>query len=244
MTQASKLKQRIRHRMERTGEKYAVARKHVVSQVDSDRHQRTEAAADRARKAPATGAVSEAKCIEKTGHGFEYWFAVLDRFRAPSLGHKAAARHLQDAHKVSAWYAQAITVSYERARGLRVLNQAGTGKFQVSVSRVLPVAVDRATDALGQKKQRSRWLVAAGEAATALDSAMTERRIKRGERAHTLRFKYGQCTVDIRLTAKDEERATIQATISGMAGNTEVDAMRDEWRRLLDGLRDHLKSSV
>ncbi|HEX7779978.1 MAG TPA: hypothetical protein VF424_12085 [Vicinamibacterales bacterium] len=63
----------------------------------------------------------------KTGRGLDHWFEVLDRFGAVEKGHTAAARHLYDAHGVDGWYAQGITVAYERARGVRGVNQRRDG---------------------------------------------------------------------------------------------------------------------
>ena len=67
--------------------------------------------------APTRGSVTDEKAREKTGHGLDHWFAVLDRFGGVEKGHSASARHLYDDHGVPGWYAQGITVAYERARG-------------------------------------------------------------------------------------------------------------------------------
>ena len=67
--------------------------------------------------APTRGSVTDEKAREKTGHGLDHWFAVLDRFGGVEKGHSASARHLHDDHGVPGWYAQGITVAYERARG-------------------------------------------------------------------------------------------------------------------------------
>ena len=71
----------------------------------------------------AKGSVSDATSRAKTGHGLDHWFAVLDAFGAVERGHTAAARHLYETHGVPGWYAQGITVAYERARGVRAVNQ-------------------------------------------------------------------------------------------------------------------------
>src|SRR5688572_12825597 len=121
MTRARALKHVIRERAAKTGERYTTARRHVLAAVA-----RPVAPAPPVRPAPpppTKGSVSDAKAIEKTGHGLDHWFAVLDRFNAIAKGHTAAARHLFDDHNVPGWYAQGITVAYERARGVRALNQ-------------------------------------------------------------------------------------------------------------------------
>ena len=243
MTQANKLKQKIRSRAKKTGESYSTARRHVLNETDKKRTDRTKAAASKARTAKATGTVSEARCIEKTGHGFDHWFGVLDKFKAPDKGHKAAAKHLLDDHKVSAWYAQSITVAYERARGLRDVNQSCSGDFQVSVSRVLPVSLDAATDAIGQKRRRQLWSAEVESTVRDdLDKALGEKRIKRGPNAHALRYKTKDGTVEWRLTAKDDAKSQLVVTASGLASRDAIEPQRARWKATLDRFRDGLKS--
>src|SRR5690606_21707493 len=112
MTKGNKLKSAARARAAKTGESYATARQQVVAKLDKQRKAASEGAAAKARDAKAHGTVTEERCIENTGQGFDHWFAVLDRFGAPKKGHTAAAKHLRVDHEVSSWYAQSITVSY------------------------------------------------------------------------------------------------------------------------------------
>jgi hypothetical protein len=64
-------------------------------------------------------AFSEERVREKTGKGWDYWYGILDKFDVRSKGHTATAKYLRDKRKVDPWWAQAITVRYERVRGLR-----------------------------------------------------------------------------------------------------------------------------
>ncbi|MGQ0733642.1 MAG: hypothetical protein ACT4QD_08315 [Acidobacteriota bacterium] len=105
----------------------------------------------------AKGSVSDAKSREKTGHGLDRWFDVLDRFGAPEKGHAAAARHLYEDHGVDGWYAQGITVAYERARGIRVLNQRCDGEYEVSASKVVAASSKAIVGALTNPRTRARW---------------------------------------------------------------------------------------
>jgi len=56
---------------------------------------------------------------ERTGRGWDEWFALLDAWQAASRPHPDVARWLRDEHGVDGWSAQSVTVGYERARGLR-----------------------------------------------------------------------------------------------------------------------------
>ena len=169
MTRARALKQVIRARAAKTGERYTTARRHVLKDL-----QQTTVPAARLRSTTAPraaaagsskGSVSDAKSLEKTGHGLDHWFDVLDRFGAVDKGHTAAARHLYDVHHVDGWYAQGITVAYERARGVRALNQRCDGGYQVSVSKVVAAETtdvikaftERAGGGGGRKASMGAW---------------------------------------------------------------------------------------
>lgn len=241
MTQARKLKQTIRARAKRTGESYAVARRHVVAKIEKQRGQSTAAVAKVARSGPSKGSVSEARCIEKTGHGFDHWFAALDKFGAQKKGHTAAARHLKNDLGVPPWYSQGITVAYERARGLRELNQVCGGKFEVSVSRVLPVGLDDVVEAFRRKAKRDQWLEEADdEVAEALTAAIKTKRFRRREDVATFQFDGPDGKVDLRVTGKPDGRSGLVARTLGMESKDGLETARDRWRRTLDSLRRSL----
>src|SRR6476661_8229996 len=74
----------------------------------------------------------------KTGKDWDEWFGVLDRDKAEQLDHKEIARLLCNKHELSAWWAQMVTVGYERARGIRKVHETKQG-FVASISRTMPV---------------------------------------------------------------------------------------------------------
>lgn len=188
------------------------------------------------------GAVSEKAVLEKTGKSLDHWFAVLDAFDAKSKGHAAAARHLEE-QGVGGWYAQGITVAYERARGLRVANQGSDGKFQVSVSRVVPVSVARVARALEDPDERKAWLESAPRPlAIAFEEGIRNGATVRVRDAKlaTLRFRWGAATVEIRVTGTSEEKCSISIQQRGLAGPEEVEERRADWRTAMDALRSHL----
>lgn len=63
--------------------------------------------------------ISDETVIAKTGKATEEWNTILDGWDAPSKGHPAIARYLEQEHGLSGWWAQTVTVRYEYARGLR-----------------------------------------------------------------------------------------------------------------------------
>jgi hypothetical protein len=240
MTQAKKLKKIIRQRARKTGERYAAARHQVL----------------RGRKAappspppapvkPARGALGDAATLKRTGHNLAHWFGVLDAFGARDKDHTASARHLAAAHGVPGWHAQGITVAYERAHGLRAANQACDGRFNVSVSRVVPAAVPEIARALREREDRSAWLHGADpRLARALEAALEgpkPRTVKvREARAATLRYPWDGTTVEFRITAKPKGGASVVVDHMNLASPRDVESSRASWKVALDGLKRHL----
>lgn len=241
MTEAKKLKKKIRERTQRTGESYATARTHVIAKAERARRRKTSETAGVARAAKATGAVSEQRCIEKTGHGYDHWFEVLDRFGALRRGHTAAARHLREEHDVSAWYSQAITVAYERAKGARVLGQTTAGTFQFSVSRTLPKAFAQTRQLLTHARRRSAWLDADSHATAAqLAAALTTRRPRSGEGFVELRYRPDDTTggvIVLRVEVKDDGRSAVLVRHAELSSRDDIEPLRSRWKDLLDAFR-------
>jgi hypothetical protein len=249
MTEAKKLKQTIRARARKTGESYTAARRQVLAA----RRRATPAtpaappaapAAPARKTAPAGRVVNEKGVLEKTGHDLAHWFGVLDAF-GPAMGHAAMARHLSEDHGVRDWYCQMITVTYERERGLRAMNQACSGDFQVSVSRVVPATVAEVADLLGQPKRRGAWLhtVDRGlrEAFEAAFHGPKARKVRiRDENTATFRFPWGNSRVDLNIYARPNGKASVGVGNTKLAGPEAVEGRRAVWAQALDALRAQL----
>ena len=253
MTQEKKLKRAIRARAVKTGESYTAARRHILASQGRQRAEVTRPAAEAAPSAArldmraAQRVVSDAAVVDKTAHGLEHWFGVLDRFGMADNGYTASARHLNREHEVPPWYAQAITLAYQRAHGLRAANQAFDGRFQVSISRVVPATVDEVVEALGSRRRRAAWLKAADrELARALNGAFTGPKPQRVKRKDTLNaqlpFRWGKSRVEIYITGKPSGGASVVAWNTNLEGSEAVETRRKQWRVALDSLKQYLSS--
>jgi hypothetical protein len=221
MTTDKARKRAVRSRMAKTGERYAAARRHVVADTPAPE------AAEPAPPPTADPGVNEASIRRKTGRGWEEWLKILDEWGAPERPHREIARHLVDEHGVPGWWAQWVTVGYERARGLRARHQTARG-FEVSVSKTLPVTPDVVWPWIAEERGRDAWLEA-GRVAV---------RSQRPER--WLRCAIGGEDGDIRiqLDAKGDDRSVVTVTHSKLAGAEAVAETRIAWRaRLGDLLR-------
>src|ERR671922_201454 len=105
MTTNKAQKRATRARMAKTGERYTAARRHVVKPQE---------------ELPAEALIRPDEAVrQNTGKGWREWVSILDDWGARERTHRDIARHLQEEHGVPGWWAQTVTVGYERARGMR-----------------------------------------------------------------------------------------------------------------------------
>jgi hypothetical protein len=118
MTRQRSFKRLVRARMEKTGERYTAARAVLLAGKDEPQ------AADQPWLA-----TSDERIRERTGRGWEEWFDLLDEWGAAERTHREIARWVADQLGIVplVWDAQAITSSYERARGLREVGETEQG---------------------------------------------------------------------------------------------------------------------
>ena len=252
MTRARALKQIIRARAAKTGERYTTARRHVLSELHLQPRPSavTRPAAVRAPADAATpkGQVSDAKAREKTGHGLDHWFAVLDTFGGVSRGHTALARHLFADHGVPSWYCQGITVAYERAHGARAVNQRCDGEYEVSVSKVLAATPRAVALALTDARRRRHWASDVdAELAKALAAGLTGQSSKgvivRADGQGRFRYKWGETAVQGMLLPKTGGKVSLVVTQSKLADAAAVERQRAQWRIALNALASFLSTA-
>jgi hypothetical protein len=245
MTRARALKQTIRARAAKTGERYTTARRHVLKGLQGGKAERPSTAlpapASTAKPSAKTKATfSDRKFVEKTGHSLDYWFDVLDRFGAVEKGHTAAALHLYDEHKVDGWYAQGITVSYERARGVRQANQRCDGAFEVSVSKTMAgdgrTLVKALADPSIRKHLSKTHPSLFNTLWRALDAPKSKGVVIRPDGLGRFRYAWGDTTVQLYLSPRPGGKVSVVATNMKLAGADAVEERRTIWRAALSEL--------
>src|SRR5688572_27550418 len=150
MTLQNSFKRLVRARMEKTGECYTAARARIL-------------AADPGQKAtegPALS-VSDAVITERTGRGWEEWFTVLDSWGAFDVPQPEASDWVAREFGLDRWSSQAVTINYQRARGLRAVGEHADG-FTITATRTVGVPVDRLYDAFIDESVRAGWLPEGG----------------------------------------------------------------------------------
>jgi hypothetical protein len=152
-------KRLVRTRMRQTGEAYTTARAHLLSRQRPQ--QPAPAAAARPPASPSyeqLARIKDATIQAKTGCAWERWVWVLDQAGAQDWSHRAIAEHVRRRYKTPMWWTQAVTVGYERIKGLRVVGQRRSGDFEAGKSKVLAAPVARVYRAFRDARTRRRWL--------------------------------------------------------------------------------------
>lgn len=162
MTKQKTFKRRVRTRMEKTSESYTAARRRLLAQserqVEPEPAPGPETTAGNSGTGVSENRVSGEVVTGKTGRDWDSWFTLLDKWGAQERKHSEIAGWLTGEHGVAGWWAQSITVAYERARGLRVPGQGRDGAYSVSASKTVNVPVEMLFRAVGDAEMRSRWL--------------------------------------------------------------------------------------
>ena len=182
MTTHKAFKQRVRARMAKTGESYTAARLQVLRKSDAAATpappEQPEVAAARAETPAASDRpvlpTSDEAMRRASGRGYEDWFALLDAWGAAERSHTQIAAWLVSEHRVDGWWAQSITVGWERARGRRALHEMAGG-FSVGATRTVSVDAERLLEAFTSLPVRERWLPGAPMRPRATPAAGTAR---------------------------------------------------------------------
>jgi uncharacterized protein YndB with AHSA1/START domain len=162
----------------------------------------------------------------KTGRAWDQWFKRLDKDGAQCMVHTAIAELLSEKHGVGDWWAQMVAVEYERARGLRAVNQKSDG-FSVSVSRTITASTAVLFDATHDGVKRRRWFPKGRFTIT----SATPRK--------SVRIKSDDGTrVEIAFYEKLGGKAQVTIQHNKLSNAAAVESARAQWKTALDNLRN------
>ena len=147
-------KRLVRGRMQKTGESYTAARAHLRKHKPTAAVPPAPVPADYAKLAGRSDAIIK----ERTGCTWERWVKALDYAQAYTWTHREIAKHVHEKYNVPGWWAQSVTVGYERIKGLRAVGQRRDGSFEASKSKTLAVPLARLYGAFHDPRTRARWL--------------------------------------------------------------------------------------
>jgi hypothetical protein len=242
MTRARALKHVIRARAAKTGERYTTARRHVINELAKATPATPPPGKPDATATPVVstkGGLSDAKSIEKTGHGLAHWFDVLDAFGAIEKGHTKAADHLYSEHGVPGWYCQGITVAYERARGRRAMNQRCDGSYEVTVSKVMAASPAQIIKAL----KTNHWTEGIdADLLKALTASFKDRKSKgfviRPDGQARFRYKWDGATVQFNMYPKGPGKTSFVVSHTNLPSAESVETCRAKWKTAFSAIAE------
>ena len=219
MTTQKILKRRVRARMDKTGERYSAARRNVLAEPAID-----------VAPAVAPPPVSDDSVRKATGRGWTEWFAILDEAGAVAWKHPDIARWVAAEYGISGWWAQSVTVGFERARGLRAQHERPSG-FSLSATKTVNVPVERLYEAFANARQRKAWL----------DHTV---RVSSTTPPRTINFPWGDGSrVAVRFTSQGPAKAQVALQQDPLPDSVAVEELRTFWRAHLTALKDRLEAS-
>jgi len=220
MTTQKALKRRVRARAAKTGESYTAARSQLLRKADPP-------APD---PMALTGMTDEAM-RRGSGRMIGEWLEILDAWGATRHKHPEIARWLVAEHGIGGWWAQSVTVGYERARGMRALHQDPAG-FSVSVSRTIAATAERVSDAFTDASLRARWLPGAPIS------------VRTANRGRSARFDWGDppSLCGYTLFPKGEAKTQIGFGHEKLPDAGAADRLKTMWRDRLTALKELLEA--
>ncbi len=178
---------------------------------------------------PAKPLMSDEAVVRGSGRTWDQWVELLDAWGAAERAHRDIARHVQEAHGVDGWWAQTVTVGYERLKGLREVGQVAGGTFEGSASKTFGAPLSRLWSAWLEEAERDQWLPL---------GTLTLRTAQEGRSA---RFDVsGGGILALWFTDKGD-KSSVQVQQEQLPAKADADAFRATWKAHFAHLVEYLK---
>jgi hypothetical protein len=168
--------------------------------------------------------------LKATGRAWDEWLKLLDRAGAKALPHKDIALMLSRKFLVPDWWSQMVTVGYEQARGLRVVNQKADG-FAANASRTVATPLGKLYNAWNDPQIRARWL---------LDAPVVVRKCTDGKSIR-MTWTVGNSNVDVGFYPKGADKSLVQVQHGKLAKAADVTRQKAFWSEALERLKTLLE---
>ena len=230
MTSQKDFKRLVRARMRKTGEAYTAARAQLLAKPSRPRTAKkparaTTPTADYAKLA----GMSDAVVKEKTGCRWDRWVKSLDHYGAAELPHREVVALVRTKYKVGDWWAQMVTVGYERIKGLRARGQRRDGSYEATKSRTFNVPIDRLHRAFADAAVRRRWL----------DEEGVKVRTSSPPKSIRLGFADGSI-IAVGFMSKGDAKSIAALSHPKLRNKEEAEQMKKVWSARLDALAEAL----
>ena len=232
MTRNKDLKRLVRTRMKKTGETYTTARAQITRKSAATAKTAAPSASTTTPDPKEYGALagmSDAVIKKNTGCNWARWVKSLDYHGARQMSHGEIAKLVSEKYKVPSWWTQAVTVGYERIRGLRARGQRRDGTFEATKSRTFNVPVATLFDAWKDPSVRKRWL---DEANVKIRTATAPKSIRLGWSDGTI--------IAVGFTPKGRSKSSVAIQHPKLPDRETADRLKQYWTERFDALSEAL----
>lgn len=173
--------------------------------------------------------ISNKAVKNKTGKNWEEWFGLLDDAGAQTMEHKEIASYLRNNFELSGWWAQSVTVEYERSRDMRQKYEK-PGGFEATKSKTFSFSVNKLYYAWEKEKQRRQWL------------ENPDFTIRKSTENKSLRITWPDDThISVEFYPKGKEKTQVTIQHSKLKDKQEVMKRKTYWQVQLNKLGTFLK---
>jgi uncharacterized protein YndB with AHSA1/START domain len=166
----------------------------------------------------------------KTGRTWTEWLAALERAGASKLTHQQIVAYLKGEHRLSAWWCQMVTVTYEQAKGLRDKHEKPSG-YEIGVSKTIAAPLSRLFRAWEDRKIRDKWLEDPGFV------------IRKATPGKSMRITWvdGKTSVDAGFYMKGDGKSQISVQHGRLGSAREAARLKTYWAEQLGKLKELLE---
>jgi uncharacterized protein YndB with AHSA1/START domain len=136
---------------------------------------------------------------------------------------------VHETYKVPPWWTQAVTMGYERIKGLRAIGQRRGGGYETSKSKVIGAPIGRVYRAFSDSRTRRRWLG---------DVKLT---VRTATRDKSMRVTWPDATsVELYFVEKGTAKSQVVVQHGKLADKVAADRMKAYWTERLATLQEML----
>lgn len=179
----------------------------------------------------STPSMSDEAIRNGSGKKWSEWREILDSWGGPEKPHNEIAAYLVDERGVDGWWAQSVTVGYERMIGRRAIGEKSDGSFAASASKTVPAGIDTHFAAWVDERQRDQWLP---------PGTLALRTAQDGKSARFDDIEFGGI-VALWFTDKGEAKSSVSMQIEKLPSRESIDERKATWKARLNDLAAFLK---
>ncbi len=227
MTRNKDQKRIVRARMQKTGEAYTAARAVVAARKGAKPPAKYAALRE---QWPELAGMRDEKVKEKTGRTWAQWVAALEKAGCRAWTHREIAKHIGETYPaINGWWAQTVTVGFERICSMREVGQRSGGAYEASKSRTFGVDVSTLYEMFHDARRRKRWLP---EGIAKIRTATKDKSIRADWHDGT--------QVHLYFTAKGAGKSSVAVQHVKLASKADVAKAKAAWGERLDALKEAL----